>query len=123
MMFESVRELQDRLEELPFPATPKTHLPAATVGATLYGKLMADYARDQTGFVKCVRSLDWEVEHVGNSVDPMFALLFTPKGMMTITKFPEYENDHMVKGWLEMYLRYNDSPWRRFKCAVRNWFK
>lgn len=123
MLFESVRELQDRLDELPPPATLRTHLSATVIGSRLYGALVADYTQDQSGFEQSVKSLDWRMEYVGHAADPMFALLFTPKGMMTLTKFPEGEYDPMVRAWLDVYAKEYETPWQRFKQSVRNWFK
>lgn len=123
MLFESVRELQDRLDELPPPATLKTHLTANFIGLRLYGKLVADYAQDQSGFEQCIKSLEWRMEYVGHCDDPMFALLFTPKGMLTLTKFPDGERDPLMRTWLDVYTKEHATPWQRFKQSVRNWFK
>jgi len=100
MMIESLAVLKERLETITTPRDTREHLPAATLGVSLYRQLNTDYETDAVLFRECVAKQGWQLEDVGQTGNPMFVLLLTDKGMVTLTQMPGGDDNPLLRQWL-----------------------
>lgn len=122
IMIESVRLLSERLEVLTPPNDIKQHIPATLIGLGVYNQLIQDYAMDPVLFKECIESRGWYLTTVGDIDCPMFTLLYTNRGMVTIPPYPEGESHPTVSKWILAYNR-RRNPLQKFIDYVMSWFK
>jgi hypothetical protein len=120
MMLVSVKEMDDRLQELGAVMDTNTHLSAEKIGWRLHRRLNTDYSMDPELFRMSIEEMGWRFRYVGEPTDPVFALVYTPAGMFTLTKDVKGEASPLVQLWLKQHKE--KTMIRSLADRIRTWF-